>query len=87
MEKKTIVSATCPRLGERFNGLTKGFKGYKDGHHISTNIVIEMDILERWVKTKTGSKYYYERWDPRNHEFLGDDEFCAFCGKDKESHS
>lgn len=61
--KPTIVSNCYPKLEQRFIGVTKNFDDMPDGTFINTSPVVEMDILEKWVRTESGSTYYYEKAD------------------------
>ncbi|QZI91844.1 hypothetical protein SIPHO067v1_p0066 [Vibrio phage 51E28.1] len=63
MAKQIIVSNNPPKFGERFVGVTKNFEDMPDGTFISTSKVVGIDIMTGWVKTESGSTYYYEKDD------------------------
>lgn len=88
MAKQFIVSNKPPRIGEQFSGLTRNFEGVADGCHVRTSKVVGIDIMTGWVKTDSGSTYYFERYDEEKHKFLGtpSEDNCCLCGVQKDEH-
>lgn len=88
MAKQFIVSKTPPKIGEQFSGLTRNFEGAADGLFVNTSKVVGVDILTGWVKTASGSTYYFERYDSEKHKFLGtpSENNCCLCGVHKDKH-